>query len=106
MMMPIFWSVRRMVSQSEKPFMPGSITSRMAASQPGRCSNSGRAASALSASTASIPARRRFSAIISRMLASSSTTRTLTIYRSSVSRPLALCARPGILRKIIFTPSA
>ena len=27
-------------------------------------------------------------------------------YRSSVSRLLALCARPGILRKIIFTPSA
>ena len=106
MMMPIFWSVRRMVSQSEKPFMPGSITSRMAASQPGRCSRRGRAASALSASTASIPARRRFSAIISRMLASSSTTRTLTIYRSSVSIRFALCARPGMLRKIIFIQSA
>ena len=79
-MMPIFWSVRRMVSQSENPFMPGSITSRMAASQPGFCSSRGRAASALSASTASIPASRRFSAIISRMLASSSTTSTLTIY--------------------------
>ena len=84
----------------------GGITSRMAASQPGRCSRRGRAASALSASTASSPARRRFSAIISRMLASSSTTRTLTIYRSSVSIRSALCAGPGMLRKIIFIQSA
>ena len=59
--------------------MPGSITSRIAASQPGFCASSGRAASALSASTTSIPAWRRFRAIISRILASSSTTSTRTM---------------------------
>ena len=67
--MPIFWSVRRMVSQSENHssgqhhIQNGSITAGLLLQQR-------QGASALSASTASIPASRRFSAIISRMLAS------------------------------------
>ena len=77
--MPIFWLERRMVSQREKPFIPGSITSRMAALQSGACSSEVSASSALPASSTSIPLRRRFSAMTSRMLASSSTTSTFTI---------------------------
>ena len=55
MMMPIFWSVRRMnFGQSEKPFMPGSIMSRMARHSPAAAPEEA-GPLALSASTALHP---------------------------------------------------
>lgn len=69
---------------AKKPGCDAAILDVMLPGMNGFFSSSGRAASALSASTASMPARRRFSAIISRMLASSSTTSTRTMNCSSV----------------------
>ena len=51
--MPMLASSRRMASHRENPFMPGSITSSTAASQPPSLPSSASAFSALSASSTS-----------------------------------------------------
>ena len=85
MIMPMSLSPRRIVSQRLKPSMPGSIISKSAASQCSPLCISSSARSALGASTTSQPAIFRFRATISRMLASSSTTKTRFINPISLS---------------------